>query len=829
MPISLFDDIKLAGFHSSIMTTFSVDPAFYDANLQFRLRSVGCKNNLLMTDAAMLQQALEQLPEAFAQVGRKYLISPIVAQGCFHPKIMIRYGKSKARMNLGSANATSAAWGSNRELVSTFHWSEGSGLPDDEVHRGLIKSAHDWLLRQLPATPDPDLRYKLELLEAQTPWLTDAPPSAGVADLSDGSRIDLFLSDPQNPRGIASRFVDQLEGEVEQLTVISPYWDDGLGALRRLHRDLGNPSTHIFLTLSDAINARQSTYPVDVPDFGVDPRFHPVGDAARQRFLHAKLILAQTREHDYVLYGSTNCTVAALGAGHGPGINCEAAIYRRLARGTVEGALGLDYSREIARDDILPPQEREVSPDRPGAFDPGRIERKGDRLVWSCPDGILPTGASFVTSGARFPVEMQAGARPFSRIGLSEARAVTVVRVELADGRTSRPVIVSDTEMLMAAAPHPMADGLRRKLEAVLNGEADLISLARDAHLLFDADGKRDGSGRGSGGGRRSDSASSSMLAGRDFDTPEEFRAALSLPADLHSNAIAHADNPTLQMLLRIVLRGIVHLEDSLSVDREDAEAVDALATGENQDDVGDEDGNSVTDTPPDRGPAGDVVPPRAPVAPAIIEQNRAALERALDRFDGYLDALSTSGRELDLDFVTRTLFMLHMMIHGCVHRYPVQGGEEQVLMPFSAIGTKQQGQGFLMRAAKFVARIWGHNFKDGLMARVAVDREQDVLPVPLVTLIILSRWILGAIQVEARQARGAKSFAAVLEAQVPRLWRMTSMFGPVDLEQVQTTVAQMAMLVGMEEERAHEIQATMRGLGAEGSSMRSGNQLGVA
>lgn len=831
MPVSLFDDIRRAGFHSSIATTFSVDPAFYDANVQVRLRSAGCQNNLLMADEAMLQQALEQLPEAFAQAGRKYLIAPVpvAGHGCFHPKIMIRYGKAKARMILGSANTTSAAWGNNRELISTFQWSENSDSLDDEVHRGLIATAHDWLLRRLPEPRDGDMRYKLELLEAQSSWLVDTPRHDGVAELSDGSLIDLYLSDPDAPRGMAARFVDQLEGEVERLTIISPYWDDDLGALRRLHSNVGAPVTHIFLALSDKLQARQSTFPTNVPNFGISPRFHPVGDSTRHRFLHAKLIVAQTKEHDYVLYGSANCTVAALGSADRPGVNCEAAIFRRLPRGTVDSVLELDYSHEIARKDILSPEKRTEQSSGPETFDPGRIERKSDRLVWSCPNGISPFGSSFLTGGARLPVETPAGgARPFARLSPSISHVSTVVRVELADGRSSKPVIVPDSEMLMATAPHPMADGLRRKLDAVLKGEADLISLARDAHLLFEDGGDRARPGGVSGGGRRT-APSSSMLAGQDFDTPEEFRAALGLIADLHASISAHTDNPTLQMLLRIVLRGIVQLEDSASEGRADMEDVQELLSGEDQDDVGDgEEDCDPTPFPDDGKLTGALMPPRAQVARSVIEKNRAALERALDRFDAHLDTVAVSQRRLDLDFVTRILFMLHMMLHGCVHRYVVEGGEEVVLIPFSAIGTKKQDQGFLMRAAKFVIRVWGRKFRDGLMPRVVVDSEQDAMPLPIVTLVILSRWILAAMLTEARKARGASSFSKALEAEVPRLWLMTGMFGPVDPAQVETTINQMSKLIGTEESHARAIQATVRALSA-GSEAIGPSQLLVA
>jgi hypothetical protein len=37
MKASLFKDLARSGWHSSIMTTYSVDPAFYDGSIEYRL------------------------------------------------------------------------------------------------------------------------------------------------------------------------------------------------------------------------------------------------------------------------------------------------------------------------------------------------------------------------------------------------------------------------------------------------------------------------------------------------------------------------------------------------------------------------------------------------------------------------------------------------------------------------------------------------------------------------------------------------------------------------------------------------------------------------
>lgn len=102
-----------------------------------------------------------------------------------------------------------------------------------------------------------------------------------------------------------------------------------------------------------------------------------------------------------------------------------------------------------------------------------------------------------------------------------------IARICLADGRTSRPIIIATPEELMRFAPFPVADSIRKKLDAVLNGDADLIGLAKDIHFLLEDDAKigpaleriRFDGGHGTTPG----------ISGRDFATPEEFRKALNL------------------------------------------------------------------------------------------------------------------------------------------------------------------------------------------------------------------------------------------------------------------------------------------------------------
>lgn len=801
MPFSLFEDLKRPGFHSSIMTTFSVDPAFYDANIQFRLRAFGCQNNLLLADATMLNQSLEQMPDAFVHAGRKYLIVPVSGRGCFHPKITLRYGQSKCRLLIGSGNATSAGWGSNRELISAIEWAHVGDTPDQSVHLGLIAKVHDWLIAQLPKPIDADLAYKLRLLESQCPWLSDAQRSDGVETLDDGTQIGVFLSDPGRRVGLADDFLNLINEPIERLVVISPYWDSNLRALRRLSEGLGKPNIHVFIEVTDEADARQSEFPVDALDRDLELLFHPLRRSDRHRFLHAKLIMAQTSGEDIVLYGSSNCTTAALGQTNSSGSNWEAAVFRRLPRGTVDRILGLDYSETIKANVIKAPEAFDATL-RPLPFDPGSIERRGERLLWTCPAEVDHDGAVFLSQGRVLPLQFQFGTRPWARIEEGFSDSTIIVRVRLRDGRESRPVIVTDPDMLMVSAPGPLTNSLKRRLDAVLNGDSDLIDLARDVHLIF-AD--RNETVRSAELRSRSHRPSkTSTIAGEDYDSPEDFRKALALKADLFANSIPHADNPALQAILQIVLRGIIELPDSRSIDEQSGAESDALAAGEDQDDVGDE-------VVP--APASETVSNRVQhteVDAKTLERNRASLARAIQRFDAHVAALCKTEGPLQLDFVTRCVFMVYLMFYGCSKRYKLPNGSTSVLLPFSGIGTYQQDGSFLLTAARLMNQIWGTKFQKGLMARVAVDREHGTVPTPIVTFVILSRWILAAILTDARAAKGAKSLRQVLENQIPRLYRNTEAFGQIDPAQLNAAIDQMARHLEMDDQRLAMIRRTI-------------------
>lgn len=808
MPHSLFDDFKEGGFHSSILSTFSVDPAFYDASLQLRLRGLGCQNNLLLADAAMLEQSLEAIPDAFANAGRKYLIVPVTTTSCFHPKLALRYGKAKARLIVGSANVTSAGWAGNLELVSTLSWQARDADEDSEVHRTLFVRAHQWISALIAPTGDNKAAYKLELIRSQSPWTDDnGLEGDGPFNLSDGSQIDLLLSDPANANGLADRMLKLVDEPVERLTIISPYWDDQLSALKRLTAAVGDPDLRIFLSQNARNPSRSSTFPVAAIG-KLALKFHPIGsgDESSDRFLHAKMFLFHGSDHDFLFIGSANCTVVALGAPGKAGTNHECLLYRKLPRGSVKKDLKLSYKSKIAVADIVVPPEKSETASDTTTFMAGAIERRATRLIWSPVPNFTASVVSIKVDDVHFPLAQRADGLWIAEIGNMQLGS-NIARICLADGRNSRPIIIANPEELMRFAPFPVADSIRKKLDAVLNGDADLIGLAKDIHLLLEDDAKigpaleriRSVGGHGTTPG----------IAGRDFATPEEFRKALNLRVSMKSAGLAHGDNPALQALLQIVLRGMVNVETVERLDAEDAAKAKGHDVGEDQDDVGQSDEIAV---PHVTFSIADMEP--QVVSGSEFYRNQAALWRGIGKFQDFLGRAKDSNEALDLNFVTRSLFMLYLMLHGCTKRYKTENGEESVLIPFTGGPGEDFRDSFLFVAAQSIAAIWGPNFARSLISQLKFTADGDTLPIQITTLTIISRWVLAAILSEVRGAKAHKSLRDILEKQVPSLFSATKVFPNLSQADLFATIKQMEANMGMDVHQGARIRNTLSELG---------------
>lgn len=466
--MKLYERFGDHGFHTTIFTTFGVDFDAYESIVLSRLRGSGSHNNILVADQGMLTHALSGSSAAPQCAGRLYSVSGATAQGVFHTKIILQIGRQKGRLIIGSANATASGLAGNLELTGIIECDQ-----EPSSSQNIIATSWEYVSRLLDRNQW-TLSRQLSWMKTRTPWLLRAEPINGRVDLPDNTQAAFLATDGND--GIMERFTALLTGEVvERLTVISPYWDNDLAALKELCGRL-HPKETLLL-----IDRDRALFPnIDRSDLK-NTRILDIGSFGKGRFVHAKLFVASTEDAEHILFGSANCTIAALGREDFGGRNEEACLYRRVPRGDISNKLELEKIISEALT-IDPADLPKFSADKPLQFDdlskrnPGSFECLFDTLIWYPPPTVkLPgvdvellkvNGVALPCTMKQLPNSTEAKIR-FQLVGAQERPAFA--RLKFADGSLSVPAIISLFEALRGEIREIRGKGVERVIAQLEN------------------------------------------------------------------------------------------------------------------------------------------------------------------------------------------------------------------------------------------------------------------------------------------------------------------------------------------------------------------------
>jgi hypothetical protein len=378
--MKLYERFGDRGFHTSLITTFCVDFEAYENIVLPRLRGAGCHNNIVLADNAMLGDALDNGLALPRYAGRWYTASGIKAVGVFHPKLLLQLGRNDGRLIISSANMTTSGLAGNLELAGGVICTDAQSAEQSLITQVWRYAAN--LLRDCGQASEGQLAWA----ETRTPWLRRASPATGPVTLQDGTIVSFLATG--SPLGIGERFVQQIgDDPVKRLIVFSPFWDDKLEALKNLVNRI-KPNKIALL-----IDPSARAFPADALTMLKGAQLFDAQKFCKGRFFHAKAIIAQTKKSDHVLYGSANCTVAALGKTRFAGTNEEACLYKRLPAGSVLDALGLETM--LDKQDSFDPATLDIESEvedgtlldqAKGA--PGRFECQFDILIWKPPISV---------------------------------------------------------------------------------------------------------------------------------------------------------------------------------------------------------------------------------------------------------------------------------------------------------------------------------------------------------------------------------------------------------------------------------------------------------
>lgn len=222
---SLLDHVAETGFRASVITTYSCYFPFYEEVVLRRLMTAGCTHNVLMVDATRCAEAfaIEELRPRRA--GRDYTLIPVKVGGAFHPKLFLRFGKSKGSLLVGSHNMTLSGFGLNDEVTNVFRL-DGAAL---RAGSAPLRQAFDYLAGFVPASL-PDVVEAFEGVKLGVPWF-DGPPGTGSQDRQ-------LLTESSIGADLWSKIAPLIPKAVTTAFIGGPFFDPSLALVRRLQREV---------------------------------------------------------------------------------------------------------------------------------------------------------------------------------------------------------------------------------------------------------------------------------------------------------------------------------------------------------------------------------------------------------------------------------------------------------------------------------------------------------------------------------------------------------------------------------------------------------------
>ena len=286
-------------YHSALLTTYSFDPIFFESVYLSTLRKLGITNIVVLMDASMYDQLLADTNYQCHRVTQdNYTLvrQENTYSGVFHPKMVLLFGEEEGALVIGSGNLTYSGLSNNEEVWSVFHV-----VRSESIHYPLFYKAWKYL-RDATSSVSPLVQRQLDWMQEQSPWLHKDSNDETVL-LQSGEEVQL-LYNSSNSTILNSVYIAIGEKEIEEITVIAPFYDTEGHALKELQRHFSPKKMKCVLDLN-----RQSA-PYSLLQNGTHIDYYK---STSSNPLHAKIIEIQGRKESWILCGSANAGNMALG------------------------------------------------------------------------------------------------------------------------------------------------------------------------------------------------------------------------------------------------------------------------------------------------------------------------------------------------------------------------------------------------------------------------------------------------------------------------------------------------------------------------------------
>lgn len=454
-------------YHSAIVTCYSYDFSFFEERILAVLRTANIKNVNVFVDGKFLETTLEHTTGKEFRANRTYALTPVYSKGVFHPKIMMLVGQRQGLLIIGSGNLTGSGICSNDEIWGAFQFSSS-----ECEHSDLFLSVWQYLL-SLYKHAKGFVPQTVEWISKYSLWLQELPKQElNWIELKSKQRLQFLFNNTDG--NIFNRLTKLLPtAKPQSVSIISPYYDKD-GALIREIKETFNPKE-----LNCVVQSKFGLLPTDYKNNSVN--FYEWEDCFEtDKRLHGKLFHFQYQHEEYLLIGSPNATIAAMGSSKSNSLNDEACLLmNRPLKHSYLAELGISFpNKTITISKGQNESQNEIIPGIKSKFKISYSELRGNKLSlyfnkYSTEKVFLKL---FDVDGIEIEIfEIEISADTID-VEISMTEQAFKICLHDSKDRVSNFMLIHRIEYLLKNNPDPKQEKLDELLEGILANNTDSVT-----------------------------------------------------------------------------------------------------------------------------------------------------------------------------------------------------------------------------------------------------------------------------------------------------------------------------------------------------------------
>lgn len=300
---------KSRDYEFALMTTFNIDVDFFERQIVGRLIGNGIKKIALFVDAQELSKSINNTWKKSLLMGNRYSVNPVRINGSFHPKVLLLMSFDSAKLIVSSANYTKSSYSTNNEIFNVFEMN-----PENREYLHLIQAAVDFFRSVY------DISYRL-----------DDEIFKEIEEIPYISMEHAFSNEAFLLHSIDNTILSQIEkriGNMSSVDIAVPFYDNNLNAVTGIMSAFPGAMINCYVQNHKCrFNVEKAN---GIESLIIKP-FNGFMEPKSQSFYHGKVLRFKTDTDSWILYGSANCTGAALQSVVRGGGNVECSILEKGA------------------------------------------------------------------------------------------------------------------------------------------------------------------------------------------------------------------------------------------------------------------------------------------------------------------------------------------------------------------------------------------------------------------------------------------------------------------------------------------------------------------